>query len=184
MLYPFAFLSEQHHQTAFWILVAAVLLIGFVLNIVGAPLVTNAAPAGIISYELAGDIANAQGILASWDTNARLRAAFVQGFDFLFIPVYVAAIGIDCGISAKQIRKKLWPLASLGTILAWAIILAGIFDIIENIALAIMLLDQAAAPLPQIAFWCAALKFVIIILGISYILYAALVTWMGKVTQN
>ena len=160
------------------------LLIGFVLNVVGALLVTEVAPAGIISYELAGEVTKAQDILDSWDTNARLRAAFVQGFDFLFIPVYVAAIGVGCGIASKLIRVKSRPLASLGTILAWAIILAGILDIIENIALVIMLLDMAAAPLPQIAFWCAGPKFMIILLGISYIFYAALGYWMGKATPN
>jgi len=184
MIFPFAFISTERRKLVFWLLFASMLLVGLVLSIIGAPLATDMAPAGIISYELAGDITTAQNILDSWDEHARLTAALVQGIDFLFIPVYVATIGVGCGWAAYMIQRKRWPLSSLGTILAWAIIVAGIFDIIENIALIKMLLGHINTPLPQIAFWCAAAKFVLIILGLSYIAYGALAAWIRKANLN
>lgn len=178
------FIPFDQRRLIFWLLIAVVGLILFTLTTVGAPLLTEAAPAGIISYEFAGDITSAQRILDSWDAGARQRAAFIQGLDFLFIPVYVTIIGLGCGMAADTVLRKSWPLPSLGALLAWAVLFAGLLDILENIALVLMLFDKVANPWPQIAFWCAAPKFVLIILGICYILYAALAYLLGKVSKK
>jgi hypothetical protein len=53
---------------------------------------TAAAPNGIVSYELAGNIKPAAEILASWDARAQLFAAFGLVLDYLFMTAYALAL--------------------------------------------------------------------------------------------
>ena len=175
MLHPFSSISLEKQGRFFWPLVILAVLTMSAMNVVGAPLTTVAAPAGIVSYELAGNISGAEKILSSWDAVARERAAFVQGLDFLFIPIYAGAIAFGCSMAAGVLHRKGWRVASLGAPLAWLVILAGLLDVLENIALVVMLFDAPAIPWPQIAFWCAAPKFVFVVLGILYALFGGMV---------
>jgi len=146
-----------------------------ILSLVGAPLTTAAAPAGIISFEFAGNVSQAEKILASWDADASQRAAFVQGLDFLFIPLYSGAIAFGCLMASSVLRTMGRAMASLGETLAWLVFLAGLLDIIENVALIVMLFNVPANPWPQVAFWCAAPKFAFVAVGILYTLLGGLV---------
>ncbi len=94
MPHPFSSIPSERQGRYFWPMVVFTVLTMATLNLVGAPLTTEAAPAGIISYEFAGNVTRAEIILASWDAEARLHAAFVQGLDYLFIPLYAGAIAI------------------------------------------------------------------------------------------
>lgn len=167
-------IPEHYRKSALWPLVFLAIFVMLILTVVGTPLNTGSAPNGIISYELAGNPDKATAILNSWDGKARERAAFIQGFDFLFIPLYVAAITLACSMTASVLHQRSWPLVTLGVIIAWLVVLAGVLDIIENVSLLVMLFDAPANPWPQIAFWCALPKFVIVILGIMYTLYGAM----------
>jgi len=168
MIHPFSSISIEIQGRFFWPLVGLTVLTMVTLTMVGAPLTTEAAPAGIVSYELAGDIFEAEKILASWDIVARERAAFVQGLDFLFIPLYAGAIAFGCSLAAGVFRRKGWIFASWGAPLIWLVFLAGLLDVIENIALIVMLFSVPANPWPQIAFWCAVPKFGFVIFGILF----------------
>ncbi len=168
MHHPFSSISSEKLWRYFWPLVVLAVLTMAVLNLAGAPLTTDAAPAGIVSYEFAGNVTQAENILASWDSVARERAAFVQGMDFLFIPIYAGAIALGCIMASKVLLDRGWGLASIGTLLAWLIYFAGLLDVVENIALVVMLFGTPANPWPQIAYWCAAPKFFFVALGFLY----------------
>lgn len=174
----------QEYQSIFWPLLIILILLGVIFGFVGKPLNTLEAPYGIASFELAGTLTNAREILSSWDDTTKLRAAFIQGLDFLFIPVYVLVIALGNGKAANAVRQKGWPFALLGVPLAWAVIFAGILDAIENIALLILLFFQPKNPWPQIAFWCAAPKFVIVIIGVIYIFFGALAHLLRRGTTR
>ncbi|MCA9974527.1 MAG: hypothetical protein KC413_02215 [Anaerolineales bacterium] len=152
-------------QARMWI--AVVLAVGqtAVITIIGRPLTTTAAPQGIISFEFARTLANAQAIIASWDTHTQIVAGLSLGIDFLYPIVYATAIALCCLAAAPH-----WPgsLARLGKLLSGGMILAAIFDYIENISLIQLLLGSNEASWATIAWGCAAVKFTFVLLGIVY----------------
>ena len=175
MRHPFQRLSPRAARGAFIPLVVVTLLVMAILNLVSAPLTTPAAPMGIISYELAGTAAQAQSILDSWDSLTQLHASFALGFDYVFMLAYSTAIALGCVMAASVLGSRGWPLAGIGAGLAWAQWLAAGFDAVENFALTAMLFGGVAAPLPQVAYWCAVLKFGLVFLGLVYAFYGGVV---------
>jgi len=181
---PFSFIPTDMQKRLFWPLLALTLVLMIVFSITGAPLNTEAAPYGVISFELAGSLERVNTIFASWDAAARERAAFGLGLDYFFIPVYATAIALGCALASRSLKARQWPLESLGAIISWGLLLAGLLDIIENIALTITLFSAPSAPYPQIATACAALKFTLIFLALVYAHYGAAVTLLPKPSKN
>ncbi|MBN1636374.1 MAG: hypothetical protein JW920_07660 [Deltaproteobacteria bacterium] len=165
--HPFEKLSLSVKKRAFLVFLVLALVIMALLNIIGAPLITDAAPAGIVSYELAKNIDMTAGILASWDETARISAGLSLGFDYLFMVAYSVAIALACVLSAGLFRSAL---TSLGMILAWLQFVAAILDAIENYALIRLLYGAVSQPWPLIAWACAIPKFAFVLLGILYAL--------------
>ena len=122
-----------------------------VFGITGAPLTTEAAPQGIVSFELASTTAQAQHIVSSWDGAARLRASFGLGLDYLFMPLYATTIGLACLRAGEILRRRRWPLANAGSALAWGLWFAALCDAMENVALATMLWNGVATPWPTVS---------------------------------
>ena len=125
MNHPLQSLSPAQRRTAFWILLPATIVLIVIMNGIGAPLITPAAPYGIISFEFAGTLENAQAILQSWDADAQLHAAFSLGLDYLFMLAYSTAIGLACILAGSVLHSKGLPLAGMAAWLAWAMWLAG-----------------------------------------------------------
>lgn len=134
-------------------------------QVINTPLRTPRAPLSIVSFELAGTFANAQAIVASWNTRSQLSAALGLGFDYLFMPSYAFAIALACRLAAG--RHKGW-FADLGAWLGWGVFLGAILDAIENIGLWNTLLGSVSTSWPEVTFWCASFKFALILLGIAY----------------
>lgn len=143
-----------------------------IMGVVGEPLVTQQAPSGIVSFELAGTPSQAKAILDSWDERAKQFAAFGLGFDYLYMLAYSSTLGLGCLLAAGAIRAKEWPLYVMGIPLAWGMCLAALFDAVENLGLTLILLTgETATVWPAIARLCALLKFGLLFLGLIYILY-------------
>ncbi len=139
---------------------------------------------GIVSFELAGSVAASQAIVTAWDKTAQLINAFGLGIDYLYMVAYSTIIGVACIWAARRLGAKGLPLASLGALLAWGQWGAALFDSVENIALLAQLLNGVAEPYPQIAAFCATLKFLLIILGLLYVAYGALAGWLGRTAEK
>jgi hypothetical protein len=152
-----------------WALLALTIALTVALQAVDAPLKTPAAPQGIVSYEFAGTIPAAQGILDSWDVDARAHAGFSLGLDYLYMPAYALTIGLACIWAARVLGGRKHRLGSLGRVLAFGLGLAALLDAVENYALTTMLFGAAADPWPAVARWCATGKFALIIAGLVYI---------------
>lgn len=171
-MHPLGRISQGSRNTIFTLLLSLTVIIMLVMNTVGKSLNTDEAPLGIVSFEFAGSTQKAQKILDSWDNAAQLRAAFIQGLDFLYLVIYSTTIAIACLWAGQILHKARWPFASLGILLAWGLWLAAILDAVENIALVIIMLRRIITPLPEIAAVCATIKFALIFLGLVYALYA------------
>jgi hypothetical protein len=157
-------------RRSFFTLVFLALFLTIIMQLVGAPLTTAAAPAGIVSYEFAGNLAGAERIIASWNEQDRLRAAFSLGIDYLYLVVYALAIGTACLKVAAAWQAKRPGLARLGHWLGWGQMVAALLDAVENLALVQLLLGSTAPIWPSLAWICAALKFTLVLGGLAYAL--------------
>lgn len=173
--HPFEWLAESDQPRAFGLLFILTLAVMLALQMSGEPLKTAAAPAGILSYEFAGTVPVAQKMIESWGATGRIYAGLNLGFDYLFLVLYPLAIGLGCVIAARG-----GFLSTLGILLVWGQLLAGVLDAIENYALIQLLLGAREAALPIIAQWCATPKFLLVGLGIAYILIGALAAGLRK----
>lgn len=124
-----------------------------VLGALGAPLTTAAAPAGILSFELAGTPERAAAILASWDGAARRAASAVQAVDTVFPAVYVQ---LGRALAARFTSSPgRW---------SGALVAAGLLDaLVENLALDVILwTGTPTAPLVAVATAAASAKFLLL----------------------
>jgi hypothetical protein len=179
MNHPLAFISNSARKPVFFVLLVWTLFLFAVSQIINSPLVTSAAPSGIISFELAHTLTRAQAIIASWDARLQLFAAFGLGIDYLFMPSYAFTIALACLLAAG--RNEGW-FVILGAWLGRGVILAALLDVVENIGQLKSLLGNVNSTWSEISFWCAILKFTLILLGIAY----ALIGWILiiKKSQN
>jgi hypothetical protein len=173
--HPYQWLSDKLQNRAFIVMLPLTLLAMFIEQVTGGPLKTDAAPSGIVSFELAGKLSLAQEIVKSWGQLGQVYAGVNIGFDFVYIITYVIAIGLGCVIVARG-----GFLASVGNILAWAMFAAGTFDCIENYNLIQILLGYGQEINAIAAQWCAIPKFTIIGLGLAYFFVGGVVVLVMK----
>lgn len=170
MKHPLLSVPQSRRLALFLLFFGLTLITMIALNVAGRPLQTGAAPSGIISYEFAGDLAGASAIIDSWDPVARVNAGFNLGLDFLYLFLYSTTIAM----ALLWLTEGL-PWRWLAVALAWGQWLAALLDAGENYALLIMLVHGPADPWPQLAWWCAAVKFSLVFAGLLLVLIAAIV---------
>ncbi|MBI3153133.1 MAG: hypothetical protein HYZ21_13435 [Chloroflexi bacterium] len=163
MKHPLEFVSMNLRKPIFYFFLALTITIFGVFSFLDQPLQTSAAPSGIVSFELARTLDASQTIVNSWDSNARLTAAFGLGFDYLFMPVY--ALALSLGLLLAGNGKSNWY-QSLTIWLGWGAFAAAFFDAVENYTLWQLLTGNADSLFPRIAAVCATIKFTILITGI------------------
>jgi hypothetical protein len=167
MKHPLLKAPQNDRLPVFLLFLTLTLLTMFALNVTGRSLITEAAPAGIISYEFAGDVTTASAIIQSWDATAQIFAGFNLGLDYLYLVLYATTIAMAIlWLSDGLTKSRLIAVVALA--LAWGQWLAAGLDAIENLALLVMLVEQPAEPWPQIAWWGAVIKFSLVIAGLIY----------------
>ena len=169
---PYRWLTPPRRKRAFFLLLALTIVLMVWLRVLDRPLQTEAAPQGIVSFELAGTLARAQAVLGSWDADARVYAGLSLGIDYLFMVAYAGAIGLGCVLIGGRLVSRRRRLGALGGLLAWGLIAAGLLDALENISLIQTLLGSTETFWPPIARWSATGKFLLIGLGLLYVLIA------------
>jgi hypothetical protein len=130
------------------------------------PLRTDAAPRGIVSFELAGSATKSGEILDSWSPAAREAAMLLQGLDYLYLIVYpvwlsLVALSLSEWLGGMWARVGLWP----GT----AVILCAPFDAIENHALVVQVMRGPSDELAARAWLCASVKFALFFAALAFI---------------
>jgi hypothetical protein len=153
-------MGPRVQRRAFAILALLTVVVMVARDAIGRPLVTEAAPLGIVSFEFAGDVATATRILEGWGEAGRVRAGLIQGLDYLFLVLYASAIGLGCLLVA----------GAAGPVLAWGQVAAALLDSVENFALIRLLLGSDNAVWPTLAWGCAALKFALVGAGLVTVL--------------
>lgn len=169
MRHPFQSIPVKMWPWAFLVLLTLTAVVMTAMNFAGAPLTTEPAPSGIVSYELAASGKKAGAILDSWDLHAKTAAGFQLGLDYLFMPLYASTLALACVMSASVFTKRGGGiLATTGIALAWGMWLAAGFDAIENLGLVVMLFNGASSFWAQASFGAAVIKFTLLFVGIAY----------------
>jgi hypothetical protein len=167
MNHPLACIPSERRKPLFFAFLALTLVIFGIFRGLDAPLRTEAAPNGIVSFELAGDAGTAADILASWDARAQLFAAFGLGLDYLFMPAYALALSLGILLAAGRHPGMF---ERIGAWLGWGALAAAIFDALENFSLWQVMQGDLQALWPRLAAICATVKFGLLILGLVYAL--------------
>jgi hypothetical protein len=148
-------------------LLAGTLLFFLLLRFQGK-LETKASPAAIVSLELAYQSQSVKDIITSWDNEGMINRAKTNiWIDFLFIPFYAMLFYTLCGsISVRM--DGIW--AKLGVLLAFGSLVAGIFDVLENILMLFALHGHYNNFTALLTTFFATAKFSLLLLAIFYIL--------------
>ncbi len=167
---PFKEFQTQNKPRLFWLLFGLTVLTIVGMQMTGSVLVNEAAPGGIVSFELAGTLAGSQSIIESWRGPTMTWAGINMGLDFLFLFLYATTIALGCLILADRMPEKFQSLKALGRWLALGILVAAGLDIIENIALILLLTGSGNEFLSPLARWMAIPKFGLVLLALLYII--------------
>jgi hypothetical protein len=129
---------------------------------VDVPLQGEAAPWGIVSFELAGAPQQALAILLEWKSKSALgHAKLSLIIDFVYLLIYGGFFSMLAISVGNRLREETWSVRA-----AWAATLAAGFDVLEN---GVLLFEVARvtspAPYPQLALTFAGAKFGL--LGVS-----------------
>jgi len=173
-------LQSQKMRRFFWLLFGLTILTILGMQITGESLKTEAAHAGIVSFELVGTLSGSQSIVESWQGPAMTWVGINMGLDFLFLFLYASTIALACLILSDKMATNLGVLKILGKWLAVGILIAAGLDIIENISLILLLTGSENEFLPQLARWCAIPKFALVLLSLLYIVAGGLIDLMKK----
>tara|TARA_R110001632_G_scaffold47202_6_gene119623 strand:+ start:22911 stop:23459 length:549 start_codon:yes stop_codon:yes gene_type:complete len=178
---PFSNLTKNQEKRLTRVLLFFVVICIAVLKYLDQFLINDTCTGGIVSFELAGDLETVGSYLNSWGEQGKIAVSLGLGFDFLFPIAYTSFIGI----LIHKLNVRLWLNTSFftfGNFLIWATFLAGIFDYIENIGLINLVLGDMEQHWVSIAFYFATIKFIIILIGILYILINFLLFLIKKRT--
>ena len=150
------------------LLVCLLVGVSLALAAIDTELRTEAAPYGIVSFELAGTAESAGAILASWGPSAREAAHLIQGLDYLYLVLYSAVLVWICNAVAALWQHRSPAMARVGSVLAGLSLVAGLLDAFENAALLRLLRDGSSDLWAATAWWCAVPKFAIVALAAAY----------------
>jgi hypothetical protein len=166
---PFSKLTKNQEKRLTGILFFSVVICIAFLKYLDQFLINETCTGGIVSFELAKDLETAGSYLNSWGEQGKIAASLGLGFDFLFPIAYATFIAL----LIHKLNVRLWldrPFFKTGNLLIWLLFLAAIFDYIENIGLINLILGNMEQFWVSIAYYFAVMKFLIILIGILYVL--------------
>ncbi len=175
-MYPFSWLPYSYRWYALPLLFLAVATFAWKLSFQGKPLVTTAAPNGILSYEFSWSRSGAQTILDSWGGLAPVAREQLI-WDYPFLILYPLLLSLACGMLGDSLGNAR---AVVGAFVSWGVLLAGPLDAIENYVLLKMVESGASEGMAKVAGWCAGIKFMLVFSALGYIVVAGITRLCAK----
>jgi hypothetical protein len=149
------------------------------ITIVWIMLMRPYTPKNIVAFELAKTPVAAEQIINDWGAEGIEKAATSIYLDFVFILLYCSSIMLGCRVAAQYAGVK--KLMSMASILALAIWVAGVLDVVENLCM-LKTLTVPTVSSTATAFYAAAIKFSIVGISLVFILTSALTGLLKKKT--
>ena len=167
-------LKEIPKKKSLYIITVLAIIVTVIITILMGPnesFLKSTTGYGVMEFELAWTVEVINTIFIAWGSEGMQLEAINTYIDFAFIPAYVILSACLLLIAARRLEGR-FQVISLVMVLTP--LLAGLFDVIENIHLLLMISDSAfiTTGSPFIASICATLKFGILFLDIGYFLIA------------
>lgn len=150
-----------------------------VMRYTGASLQTPATPKGILDLELPFTKEKATAVLTAWQTSynekgvSNTNVAIINTWwDFAFLFFYSGLLFLLCGLLARRHSGTLKPVGLFFQKAVWAV---ALLDVAENIGMFQMLNGTVTTAVVVFTSVCAALKWVLVLGVIGYILFAGVV---------
>ena len=180
MQHPFERIPPDKRQRIFQPFLASTIFIFIVWVLMVSPMSNEKAPFSVSSFGMAGSLANAREMMASWDEPARLSGALGIGFDFLQLIVYSTTFAMACGWLARMFHRLGWSsISALGFIIAWGQWLAVLLGTVQNYVMMSLLLGFGSEIGVQISYWATLFKLILLVLGPVYAALGGLF-WMVR----
>lgn len=137
---------------------------------------------GVFEFEFAWTSERINQIFNAWGSGGKQRQALVTYIDFLYIISYSVCYAGCILLITRKLKNKS---QKIGLIMTLTPFIAGVFDVIENINLLLMLANDqyVNGGSPFIASLCATIKFGLIFLGWIFMLYGLLILLRKKLRK-
>ena len=138
---------------------------------------------GVMEFEFAWTPEMIREIFRAWGAAGKKKEATAIYWDFLYIPSYGLFIAGCILLVTRKLEEG--KLQNFGLYITITPIIAGVFDVIENINLLLMIENDAYIEMgsPFIASLCASIKFGLIFLGIGFFILALIVLAINKIRK-
>jgi hypothetical protein len=171
-----SFATPANLQRWFWLLLAINCAFIATSKWYMQPLATDE----IVHFELAKNLSVADKIIHDWITYAKLNHAILSIYlDFLFIVFYTSGLAVTCIYLGRLSGHEI--LMRAGKFFTYLLVIAGVCDIIENIAMLKSLQGAATRWSVLLAYDMAFTKFSIVILSALYIAICLVFRLLRKV---
>lgn len=172
-VHPYQRLGDELRRRLMAGALVSTILLFAAAAVAARPLMNDAAPLGLLSFELGGSVEVTRRVLDSWHDGHRIRAGFLLGFDFLFMLSLTNLLALG-SVEGYRLRSESPRLAKIGPVLAWGQWVAGLLWITQNLLLFTLLNGPVTEPRPEIVYLCGVTKFSLLGLGLAYALYVYL----------
>lgn len=134
---------------------------------------------GVIEFEFAWTSEQVNTIFKAWGSEGKKKELYVTLVDFFFIPCYSLFMAGCILLVTRKLDGKSQEIGFYFTIIPF---IAGIFDIIENIILLLMLTNESFiwSLSPFIASLCATIKFSLLFIAIIFFIVALIIIIIKK----
>ena len=164
------------------ITVVAFILALLISQLIMAPIeaeLKGATGYGVIEFEFAWTSERINTIFKAWGSEGKKKELYVTIVDFFFIPCYSLFMEGCILLVTRKLDGKSQEIGFYFTIMPF---IAGIFDIIENIILLLMLTNESFiwSLSPFIASLCATIKFSLLFITIIFFIVALIIIIIKK----
>ncbi len=158
-------------------------IVFLVYILVFMPIEASVSTYGILDYEFAWTSNRVEIIFSAWGVNGMADQSLAIYWDFLYIVGYVS---LALGLILLVLRRSEGKMQTLGLYFTITPFLTGIFDIIENVNLLIMLgaPTSVSATNSFTASLCALIKFSALFAAIAYFIVALIIVIITKFKKS
>ena len=159
----------------------AIVLLVYILVFI--PIEASVSTYGILDYEFAWTPDRVQIIFSTWGIGGMDNQSLAIYWDFLYIVGYVS---LALGLILLVLRRSEGKMQTLGLYFTITPFLTGIFDVIENVNLLIMLgtPTSVSAMNSYLASICALIKFSFLFAAIGYFIAALIIILVFKLRKS
>ena len=166
------------------ILLSGTIIMIFIMVMTGKILTTRETPCGILHLELASTKHQVQLVVASWKKKSSINNDIVVAakintwFDFAFLFFYSLLLFTFCSSLSRLVVNKL--MSSVLSFFATVALIAGGFDIVENIAMLLSLSGIVTQSITLITFLVSIIKWVLVLGVVASLLIGVVVFFFSR----